>query len=69
MKVENIITSKEVAKILDCTVRNVTLMVKNEKLKPLKILENNWFLFDIEDINKIKNTRKEKVIKKKIQKL
>lgn len=66
IEIENIITSKEVAKMFGCTPRNISLMVSNGKLKPIKILENNGFLFDIEDIENIKNTVKEKVIKKKV---
>jgi hypothetical protein len=43
-------TTKEVAKILGCTSRNVSLMVKNKKILPIKILENKNFLFNLNDV-------------------
>jgi hypothetical protein len=44
-------TSKEVATMLKCTVRNVSHLVKAEKLKPIKVLENETFLFHVKDID------------------
>ena len=43
-------TSREVAKMLDCTQRNVSFLVKNKKLKPISILENGNFLFNCKDV-------------------
>jgi hypothetical protein len=50
MQLDYLKTTKEVAKMLGCTSRNVSLMVKNGKLKPIKILENNNFLFNLNDV-------------------
>jgi hypothetical protein len=50
MQLDYLKTTKEVAKILGCTSRNVSLMVNNGKLKPIKILENKNFLFNLNDV-------------------
>jgi DNA-binding transcriptional MerR regulator len=57
IKIENIIQTKEVARILGCTPRNISLMVRKGKLKPIKILENKEFLFDFNDIKNMKKCR------------
>jgi excisionase family DNA binding protein len=43
-------TTKEVAKMLNCTKRNVSHLVKAKKLKPISILENGNFLFNCKDV-------------------
>lgn len=50
MKLDYLKTTKEVARMLGCTSRNVTLMVNNGKLKPVMILENKNFLFNLNDV-------------------
>lgn len=50
MELDYLRTSKEVAKMLKCTVWNVSKLVKAEKLKPIKILENGSFLFNTKDV-------------------
>jgi hypothetical protein len=50
VNVDNIRTTKQVAKILRCTSRNVALMVKGDKLKPIKVLENGDFLFNVSEV-------------------
>lgn len=54
MKVSNIITSKEAAEIICCSHRNVQKLVDNGKLKPLKVLDNRWLIFDIEKVKEYK---------------
>jgi hypothetical protein len=49
----DLITTKQVAKMLGCTVRNVALLVKDSKIKPILVLDNKHFLFDINQIKKI----------------
>jgi hypothetical protein len=60
MKLDFLKTSKEVAKMLNCTQRNVSHLVKDQKLKPISILENGSFLFNTADIEsyKSKTTKK-----------
>jgi DNA-binding transcriptional MerR regulator len=43
-------TTKQVAKMLGCTSRNVAFLVKGAKLKPIKVLENGTFLFNTKDV-------------------
>jgi hypothetical protein len=43
-------TTKQVSKMLECTTRNVALLVKNKKINPIKILENGSFLFNVKDV-------------------
>lgn len=50
MELNYLKTTKEVAKILGCTSRNVSLMVKSKKILPIKILENKNFLFNLNDV-------------------
>lgn len=50
MQLEFLITTKQVSKKLGCTTRNVSLMVKDSKIKPIKILDNGSFLFNAKDI-------------------
>jgi excisionase family DNA binding protein len=54
-KLDFIRTSKEVAKILNCTQRTVSNLVKNQKIKPISILENGSFLFNTADIESYKS--------------
>jgi hypothetical protein len=50
MQLDYLKTTKQVAKMLGCTSRNVALMVKGDKLKPIKVLENGTFLFNTKDV-------------------
>lgn len=50
MQLDYLRTTKEVSKMLKCSVRNVSQLVKAEKLKPIKILENGSFLFNTKDV-------------------
>jgi hypothetical protein len=50
MQLDYLRTSKEVSKMLKCSIRNVSHLVKAEKLKPIKILENGSFLFNTKDV-------------------
>jgi hypothetical protein len=50
MQLDYLRTTKQVAKMLDCTTRNVTLLVSSKKLNPVKILENGSFLFNSKDV-------------------
>jgi len=50
MKLDYLRTSKEVARVLKCTQRNVSMLVKAKKIKPVSILENGSFLFNTKDI-------------------
>jgi len=50
MKLDYLRTTKQVAKMLNCTQRNVAILVKAGKLKPIKILENGTFLFNTKDV-------------------
>lgn len=50
MNLEHLKTTSEVAKILNCTSRNVTKLVQNGKINPIRILENKHFLFNLNDI-------------------
>lgn len=54
---KNLITSRQVSQILECTQRNVSHLVKVEKIVPALILENGNFLFEIEDIEYYKKNR------------
>lgn len=55
MKLDFIRTSKQVAKMLNCTPRTVTNLVKSQKIKPISILENGSFLFNTADIESYKS--------------
>ena len=50
VKVNDIRASKQVAKMLNCTQRTVSNLVKKEKLKPILQLGNAGFLFDVKDV-------------------
>lgn len=50
MDLNYLVTTKQVAKMLGCTTRNVSLMVKDSKIKPIKILDNGSFLFNLKDV-------------------
>jgi hypothetical protein len=50
MNLDYLKTTKQVAKMLGCTTRNVTLLVKGKKLNPIKVLENGSFLFNVKDV-------------------
>jgi hypothetical protein len=50
MQLDYLRTSKEVSKMLKCSIRNISHLVKAEKLKPIKILENGSFLFNTKDV-------------------
>jgi hypothetical protein len=54
MKVEldDLVTTKQVAKMLNYSVRNISHLVKSKKIKPIKTIEDKIFLFDIKDVNK-----------------
>ena len=54
MKVElnDLVTTKQVAKMLNYSVRNISHLVKSKKIKPIKTIEDKIFLFDINEINK-----------------
>lgn len=50
MQLDYLKTTKQVAKMLGCTTRNVALLVKSKKLNPIKVLENGSFLFNVKDV-------------------
>ena len=50
VNIDNIRTTKQVAKMLRCTTRYVAMLVKKEKLPTIKKLDNTWFLFDVNDV-------------------
>ena len=50
MEVNYLKTTKQVAQMLECTTRNVTLKVSKGKLNPVLVLENGFFLFDVNDV-------------------
>jgi hypothetical protein len=50
MELNYIKTTKQVSKMLGCTTRNVALLVKAQKLNPIKILDNGSFLFNTKDV-------------------
>lgn len=50
MNLDFIMTTNEVSKMLNCSVRNVLNLVKAEKIKPIKIIQNRALLFDKQDI-------------------
>jgi len=50
MQLDYLRTSKEVSKMVECSIRNVSHLVKAGKLKPIKILENGSFLFNTKDV-------------------
>jgi hypothetical protein len=50
MHLDYLRTTKQVAKMLGCSTRNVAFLVKGDKLKPIKILDNGAFLFNTKDV-------------------
>lgn len=50
MQLDYLKTTREVAKMMGCSVRNISKLVEAEKLKPIKILENGSFLFNTKDV-------------------
>jgi excisionase family DNA binding protein len=50
MQLNYLKTTREVAKMMGCSVRNISKLVEAEKLKPIKILENGSFLFNTKDV-------------------
>jgi hypothetical protein len=50
MQLSYLKTTRQVAKMMGCSVRNVSKLVEAEKLKPIKILDNGSFLFNAKDI-------------------
>ena len=50
------LSTKEVAQMLGCTVRNVSFMVKAGKLKPINQHER-FFLFDEKEVLTFKDVR------------
>lgn len=57
MQLENLRTTKQVSEMLKCTSRNVTRLVKSNKLKPVNVLENGSFLFDVKEIEQFVNLK------------
>ena len=47
-------TTKQVAKMLECSTRNVAYHVVKGKLNPVLILENGSFLFNSYDVEQFK---------------
>ena len=43
-------TTREVSKMLNSTVRNISKLVQQKKIKPILIIENKTFLFDVNEI-------------------
>jgi excisionase family DNA binding protein len=60
MQLEYLKTTREVAKMMGCSVRNISKLVEAEKLKPIKILENGSFLFNTKDVEFFINQKTEK---------
>ncbi len=60
MQLEYLKTTREVAKMMGCSVRNISKLVEAEKLKPIKILENGSFLFNMKDVEFFINLKTEK---------
>ena len=60
MQLKYLKTTREVAKMMGCSVRNISKLVEAEKLKPIKILENGSFLFNTKDVEFFINLKTEK---------
>jgi hypothetical protein len=60
MQLDYLKTTREVAKMMGCSVRNISKLVEAEKLKPIKILENGSFLFNMKDVEFFINLKTEK---------
>jgi DNA-binding transcriptional MerR regulator len=50
MQLDYIRTTKQVAKMLGCTPRNIALLVKAKKINPIKILDSGSYLFNTKDV-------------------
>lgn len=50
MQLDYLRTSKEVSKMLKCSTRNISKLVKAKKLSPIKVLDNGNFLFNTKDV-------------------
>ncbi len=60
MQLEYLKTARMAAKMMECSVRNISKHVKAEKLKPIKILDNGSFLFNMKDVEFFINLKTEK---------
>jgi excisionase family DNA binding protein len=60
MQLDYLRTTREVAKMMGCSVRNISKLVEAEKLRPIKILENGSFLFNMKDVEFFINLKTEK---------
>jgi excisionase family DNA binding protein len=60
MQLDYLKTTREVAKMMGCSVRNISKLVEAEKLRPIKILENGSFLFNMKDVEFFINLKTEK---------
>jgi hypothetical protein len=60
MQLEYLKTTRQVAKMMGCSVRNISKLVEAEKLKPIKILDNGSFLFNTKDVEFFINQKTEK---------
>jgi hypothetical protein len=60
MQLDYLKTTREVAKMMGCSARNISKLVEAEKLKPIKILENGSFLFNTKDVEFFINQKTEK---------
>ena len=60
MQLEYLKTTRQVAKMMGCSVRNISKLVESEKLKPIKILDNGFFLFNAKDVEFFINQKTEK---------
>jgi len=60
MQLDYLKTTREVAKMMGCSVRNISKLVEAEKLRPIKILENGSFLFNLKDVEFFINLKTEK---------
>lgn len=60
MQLEYLKTTRQVAKMMGCSVRNISKLVEAEKLKPIKILDNGFFLFNTKDVEFFINQKTEK---------
>ena len=54
MELRSFKTTKQVAQMLECTTRNVSFLVSKGKIKPVLILENGAFIFNVYEIEEFK---------------
>ena len=50
MQLNYLKTTRQVSKMLGCTTRNVSYLVRDKKLNPIKVLDNGTFLFNLKDV-------------------